>query len=87
MKTLVGGVAPDYLPLLMQIEKEDNKPPEPFKFNDTWLEEEWFRNLVIQSWKKYEPNAGERSMFQFAKNLKKVKRIMVAWAKEKAQKA
>jgi hypothetical protein len=51
------------------------------------LEEKDFKNLVIQSWKIFEPNFGaDMFQFQFVKNIKQVKRIVEKWAKEKSQK-
>lgn len=38
----VGGYV-DHLPILFQIEMEDQKPLAPFKFNHTWLKEEGFK--------------------------------------------
>jgi len=72
----------------LQLEKGDCKPFWPFKFNHHSLEEKDFKNLVIQSWKIFEPNFGaDMFQFQFVKNIKQVKRIVEKWAKEKSQKA
>jgi len=62
--------------VLLHIEKRDNKPHGPFKFNHTWLEDEDFINLVSQNWRKYDSSLEDSTMYQFAKNLKKVKKIL-----------
>ena len=34
--------------IVLQIDRQNDKPPSPIKFNPLWLEEEDFRNLVVQ---------------------------------------
>jgi hypothetical protein len=49
-------------PILLQVEKEDNKPPISFKFNSKWLEDE-VGNLVKIEWIGYDDSL---RVFQFA---------------------
>jgi hypothetical protein len=39
------------MPILLQNEEMDQKAPSPFKFNQAWLQEESFINLVEKNWK------------------------------------
>ena len=39
----------DHLLILMQLEKEDRKPPMPFKSNNDWLAKEYFRLLITKN--------------------------------------
>jgi len=48
----------------------------PIKFNPKWMENEDFKNLAIYNWYRYNPTYGNSTMFQFAKKLKNVKRII-----------
>jgi hypothetical protein len=41
----VGGDS-DHLPIILQLKKENNKPPSSFKFNSKWIEDKGFINLV-----------------------------------------
>jgi len=45
--------------ILLQMEKLNHKPSSPFKFNDTWLEEEYYKELIENEWIRYDPNQGE----------------------------
>ena len=38
----------DHLLIFIQLEKEDRKPPFPFKSNNDWLVKEYFRLLVTK---------------------------------------
>lgn len=49
----VGGES-GHLPIMFYIAKEDRKPPSPFKFNSTWLEDEEILNLVKEKWKSFD---------------------------------
>jgi hypothetical protein len=40
----------DHYPTFLEMEKSRGKPPNPLKFNTTWLEEEYFIILVKEKW-------------------------------------
>ena len=68
------------------MEKENQKPPGSFKLDHTWPEEEGFKKLVIQNWKRFEPNLGESTVFQFVENLKQIKKSSGSIGKEEIPK-
>jgi hypothetical protein len=76
----VGGSL-DHCPILLQLEKEDEKPPGPFKFNHAWIGEEDFHRLIYDNWKPFNPSTGETAMSQFVANLKHVKKLVANWDK------
>jgi ABC-type transporter lipoprotein component MlaA len=72
---------------MLQIKKDEQKPPTTFKFNHLWLKEEGFRDMVIQNRRRYNPSIVESAMFQFTANLRKVKKVVAKWAGRKAKEA
>jgi len=69
----------NHLPILLQIDKDDQKPPRPFKFNHKRLEDEGLTNMVMKNWKMFEPKTRETMMYRFVINLNNVKKIAVEW--------
>jgi len=49
------------------------KSPSPFKFNPTWLEEEYFVNLVKEKWVPYDGSSNVSATLPFEDNLKRIK--------------
>jgi hypothetical protein len=62
----------DHLPILLQIEKDDEKPTIPFKFNLMSLKEEIFIKLLKVEWRPFQENSENKEMLQLANNLKRV---------------
>jgi hypothetical protein len=79
-----GGIS-DHCPLWLVLEGGPKKPPSPFKFNATWLEDESFRDLVKKHWRPFDSRTGTPAGVHFAKNLKTIKALTIPWAKEKRQ--
>jgi hypothetical protein len=46
----------DHLPILLQIEADNWKPPARFKFNHSWLDEEEFKGIALRNWKHVDIN-------------------------------
>jgi hypothetical protein len=70
-------------PILIDISGGPRKPPSPFKFNLAWLNEESFQSLVKRCWVPYDPTGGVATGIHFSTNLKRVKKEVVLWEKEK----
>jgi hypothetical protein len=80
----VGG-AFDHCPIMLQIEKKNEKPPSPFKFNHACLEEDEFKALITSNWKRFYPLVGDSAMLQFASNLKRGKKLAAVRGKQKKE--
>jgi hypothetical protein len=77
IRTCIGtGSVYDCVPIFIQFEKDDLKPPAPFKFNSNWLGDEDFIKIVKEERIKYDAQAEGSAMHQFFLNLKRVKRIL-----------
>ena len=74
----VGGLS-DHLPVLLQIQNIETKPTAPFKFNPAWLLEEYYPNLIGDTWRLLEENPNINFMKQLSENLKKVKKVTKPW--------
>ena len=75
----------DHLFIIIQLEKEDRKPPFTFKSNHDWLDKEYFTLLIIQNNFFYDPCWWDSVMLQFSSNLKQVKKLVVESAKMKKE--
>ena len=64
----VGGLS-YHLPVLLQIQKPEDKPVAPFKFNLEWLLEEDYRKLIEETWEPLETNPNISFMKQMSDNL------------------
>jgi hypothetical protein len=70
-------------PILFELTLDPLNPPSPFKFNSSWLEDPSFLTLVRNTWIPLNENLPESPPIQFMENLKRVKKEMIAWRKEK----
>jgi hypothetical protein len=70
----------------MQIEKDELKLARPFKFNPFWLKDEDFTKIVKRKCTLFDPQK-KTAMLQFSKNLQRLKKETIAWAKKKHQKS
>jgi hypothetical protein len=62
----------DHRPIFLQIKNEVEKPPSPFKLNHVLLQEEDFRQLVLENWCFLDPNSLESTLAQFVAILNQV---------------
>ena len=69
------GSSSNYLPILLQVDKEDKISLTPFKFNHDWLIDEDFIMLIPRNWNLYDPSSRESSMYKFTSSLKQVKNL------------
>eukprot|EP00253_Pinus_taeda_P019430 PITA_19430 len=79
-----GGLS-NHFPIFLEISSPPPKPPAPFKFNSSWIQEESFINLFKKSWKHPEANAPEDKGFLFMENLKRLKKATISWAKARKE--
>lgn len=78
-----GGL--DHLPILPQLKGMDPKPAAHFKFNDMWLGNLEFQQLVCNEWCGFDLKIREIASFQMAKPLQKLKGKVVAWITTKKE--
>lgn len=67
-------------PILIELKRGSQKPPNPFKFNASWIADNEFQEIVSSHWTSlpYEPH-GQVAIL-FLENLKKIKQDTLAWA-------
>jgi hypothetical protein len=83
-KTWVGsGGISDHVPIFLDFEEMDQKPPSPFKFNHTCLQDESFISLVEKNWRKFGYDVGSSTIYQFSNNLMRLKKLTISWVKDK----
>eukprot|EP01018_Ginkgo_biloba_P022601 Gb_35090 [translate_table: standard] len=80
-----SGGGYDHNPILLQIERQNDRPTSPFKFNLMWLEKEDLKILVQNEWIRFDPNSRESACFHLIASLKKVKEIVIVWVSIKRQ--
>ena len=75
MKTWVevGGLS-DHLPILLQLQSLEPKLVALFKFNPSWIQEDDYRKLVVDTWNPLEDIPNVSYMKQFAKNIQRTKK-------------
>jgi hypothetical protein len=76
-----GGIS-YHSPILFELAPDPIKPPNPFKFNSSWLEDPNYLDLVRTNWTPLNENLPESPPLQFLENLKKIKKAIIAWRKE-----
>jgi hypothetical protein len=81
-----SGGGSDYNPIFIQVEKVDEKPSSPFKFNLIWLVEEKFNELVRREWKAHGVGMGLLANRQFANILKDLKKKVTYWSTDRSKK-
>ena len=69
----VGGLS-DHLPILLRLQCPECKGDTPYKFNSSWIQEEDYRKLVVDSWSSLEDILNVSFMKQFAENLQRTKK-------------
>ena len=82
MKTWVevGGLS-NHLPILLWIQGHGHKPAAPFKFNPSWLQEEDYCKILIDSRIPLEDIPNVTFMKQFSENIQRTKNETKKWAK------
>eukprot|EP00253_Pinus_taeda_P006972 PITA_06972 len=76
----------DHFPIFLDLSFPPPKPPAPFKFNSSWLQDPSFVNLFKSTWIHPAQNANESKSFLFMENLKRLKKATISWAKERQKK-
>jgi len=74
-----GGIS-DHFPIFFEIQKGPSNPPSPLKFNKGWLQDESFKDLLIENWSLFNRESVRSAAFQFADNIKKLKRLIKDWS-------
>ena len=73
----------NHYPICLQFDGDLVKLKYPYKFNRCWLEEEDFLYLVKENWNTLEIPYGAFAMDRMMENLRKLKRLVGQWEKEK----
>ena len=73
--TVETGGNSDHGPISLLVIPLDKKPPTPFKFNPLWLEDEWYRVQIQNSWHPIRRALNHTAMQQFADNLSREKKV------------
>ena len=69
----------DHFLVFLEVRGHVKKPPAPFKFNATWLEDEDFVSLLKSTWIGFSDNLELSPATHFASNLKKIKDVSISW--------
>ena len=77
-----GGIS-DHYSIFLELRTGMDKPPSPFKFNRTWLNDDTFLKLVKENWRVYNPGSTEVARLHFVKNLRIIKEKTKNWAHQK----
>lgn len=73
----------DHFPIFLDLSFPPPKPPSPFKFNSSWLQDPSFNNLFKETWIHPDRNAREDKSFLLMENLKRLKKATISWAKDR----
>ena len=73
----------DHFLIFLQMEREEWKPQNPFKFNSSCLENEDLVIFIKTKCKPFEATLVGSAIPQFALNLKSVERATISWANDK----
>jgi hypothetical protein len=77
----IGGIL-DHLSILLEISKASMNRHYPLKFNLEWLKEEYYRNMVMDSWVPLEDEEDMTFMQHMAENIGKIRKETILWEKE-----
>eukprot|EP00253_Pinus_taeda_P001601 PITA_01601 len=80
-----GGPS-DHSPIYLDLSKSPPKPPTPFKFNASWLQESSSNMLFKETWIHSDSRSTEDRGFLFTENLKRLKKATITWAKDRKAK-
>eukprot|EP00253_Pinus_taeda_P035564 PITA_35564 len=73
----------DHFPIFLDFAFPPPKPPAPFKFNPSWLQDPSFSALFKDTWIHPSSSAREDKGFLFMENLKRLKKATLFWAKDR----
>eukprot|EP00253_Pinus_taeda_P019692 PITA_19692 len=73
----------DHFPVFLDLNFPPPKPPAPFKFNSSWLQDPTYSNLFKETWIHPVRNTGEDKCYLFMENLKRLKKATISWAKDR----
>lgn len=80
-----GGPS-DHFPIYLELSRVPPKPPAPFKFNASWLQEESYNNLFKEIWSHPDRGSQENKGILLMENLKRLKKATILWAKDRKSK-
>jgi len=75
-----SGGNSDHFPIFFEMQKGPINPPSSLKFNKVWLQDESFKNLVLEHWVPFDRESVGSAAFQFADNIKNLKRLIKDWS-------
>jgi hypothetical protein len=73
----------DHMPVVFQLEPNQQKQKIPFKFNSMWLKDSDFSLLVCSNWHKMEEFDSTFPMVNLVSKLKSLKSLVIKWEKNK----
>lgn len=76
----------DHFLVFLDLSIPPPKPPSPFKFKYSWLQEPSFINLFKETSIHPNNNSREDKSFLFMENLKRLKKATILWAKDRKAK-
>jgi hypothetical protein len=62
------------MPIVLEVNWKTPRPPSPMKFNNAWLLEDDFKNLVKSFWKPLEEGVGHSYMHQLSENVGRIRK-------------
>jgi len=84
VKQWVGsGGRSDHFPIFLELQKGPINPPSSLKLNKVWLQDDSFKDLLLNQWTPFDRGLDGTAAFQFADNIKKLKRLIKDWSKAK----
>eukprot|EP00253_Pinus_taeda_P016357 PITA_16357 len=74
----------DHFPIFLDLSSPTpTKPPAPFKFNSSWLQDPSFNKIFKETWIHPDISAREDKSFLFMENLKRLKKTTISWEKDR----
>jgi len=77
------GGSSDHFPVYLELSIPPPKPPAPFNFNSSWLQDVSFNNIFKETWRHLENSCTEDKGFLFMENLKRLKKATINWARDR----
>jgi hypothetical protein len=75
----------DHMPVVFQLDQEQENISYPFKFNFVWLDEPDFVNLVRSKWNGLLDTKNTTPMDSLVQKLKLLKSLVIGWERNKKQ--
>jgi hypothetical protein len=80
---VVNSDISDHCPICLQFEVESIMHMYPFKFNEVWLDDCNFLELVHSHWEEVDLDPEESTMRKLVRKLSSLKKRVISWEKEK----